>query len=247
MTSRWLICFRIAIALSSCAWLNVGAPLLRGVSVTGKVELAGSRDPSVAKHANYSGVVVWLEPLNAAAPLQPKRAEMIQKQKMFLPHVLAIPVGSTVNFPNYDPIFHNAFSNYSGQLFDVGLYPPKTNRAVQFRREGIVRVFCNIHPSMSAVIVVLTTPYFAVSSRDGSFTIPNVPPGNYQLHVFHERATQETLDALSRKVTVDVNGTRLGPLVISEAGYLLTPHKNKFDRDYPPVIDDFSTYPGAKK
>ena len=117
-----------------------------------------------------------------------------------------ITAGTSVDFPNDDPIFHNAFSSYSGQIFDIGLYPPGSTRSVRFTREGIVRVFCNIHASMSAVIAVLATPYFATTQRDGSFSIPNVPPGEYELSVFHERATEATLHALDRRITVPQSG-----------------------------------------
>jgi len=218
-------------------------------TVHGSVELVGSRDPLVRKHKDYSGVVVWLEPLGRsvalAAPHKP--AVMLQKNKTFTPHVLAIPVGSSVAFPNLDPIFHNAFSNYNGQLFDVGLYKPGSSRTVAFQREGIVRVFCNIHPHMSAVIAVLPTPYFAVSDKAGAFEIPNLPPGDYQLHVFHERASPETLDRLIRKITVETARLELPPLTISESGYLPTPHRNKYGKEYPAVIEDQPAYPGANK
>jgi plastocyanin len=216
-------------------------------SVSGTVELTGSQLPAVTKHKDYSGVVIWLQPTSGAVAVTQKRAEMVQKDKSFRPHVLAIPVGSTVDFPNFDPIFHNAFSNYSGQLFDVGLYPPGTSRRVLFKREGLVRVFCNIHPTMSAVIVVLRSPYFTVTRADGTWTIPDLPPGTYALRVFHERATDRTLDALARKVTIngdDVTGIRIS---ISESGYVQTPHKNKFGKDYSQAPDDVSAYPGAKK
>jgi plastocyanin len=214
--------------------------------VRGRVELTDSRDAGVRKRLNYSGVVVWLEAANLkAAPL--KRAEMVQKGKTFQPHVLAIPVGTSVDFPNIDPIFHNAFSNFSGQPFDIGLYAPGTSRSVRFRRQGIVRVFCNIHPSMSAVIAVLDTPYFAVTGRGGEFRIVNVDPGDYRLRFFHERAAGETLDALQRPVKVGSDGLALPSVRISESGYIAAPHKNKFGKDYPAVIEDSIGYPGAKK
>ena len=113
----------------------------RAATVSGRVELVLSHDPNVRKHPDYSGVVVWLEPLSGAPVLSvtAPHAEMIQKNKTFTPHVLAITVGTTVDFPNYDPIFHNAFSNYNGQIFDIGLYPPGTTRSIAFRREGVVR------------------------------------------------------------------------------------------------------------
>src|SRR5215469_14355246 len=89
-------------------------------NLSGRVELAFSKDPNVRKHLDYSGVVVWLEPASGAmtVPVRAKHAEMIQKNKTFSPHVLAITVGTTVDFPNLDPFFHNAFSNYNGQIFD---------------------------------------------------------------------------------------------------------------------------------
>lgn len=211
----------------------------QAATVTGRVELSSSRLASVRKHLDYSGVVVWLEP--ASSPmLQPtgqSRALMIQKQKTFSPHVLAIRRGTTVDFPNYDPIFHNAFSNYNGQIFDIGLYAPGTSRSIAFRREGIVRVFCNIHPTMSAVIVVLNSPYFSVSTKAGAYQIADVPPGSYRLHVFHERATEQILAALTR--TVEINGpeVELPLLQVSESGYLQLPHTNKYGKDYPPDTD----------
>jgi len=109
-----------------------------------------------------------------------------------------------------------------------------------------VRVFCNIHPTMSAVIAVVSTPYFATSRKDGRFQIANVPPGEYTLHVMHERATPATLDALTRRVTVHEAAVTIPTLSISESGYLPLPHKNKYGKDYPPVTED-SFYPGARK
>ena len=217
-------------------------------TVRGSIDLMASRDPMVRKHKDFSGVVVWLEPLNGAvAPVEIRPAQMIQKNKMFTPHVLAIPVGASVSFPNFDPIFHNAFSNFNGQIFDVGLYKPGSSRTVAFKREGVVRVFCNIHPQMSAVIVVLKTPYFAVSDKNGAFEISGVPSGEYHLRVFHERAARETLDALARNITVDSEPIDLRALAISESGYLQVPHTNKYGKDYPPVIEDHPAYPGAGK
>jgi plastocyanin len=219
------------------------------ITVRGSVELVASRDPMVRKHKDYSGVVVWLQPLSGPLPpaVPSRPAVMIQKNKTFTPHVLAIPVGGSVSFPNLDPIFHNAFSNFNGQIFDVGLYKPGSSRTVPFMREGIVRVFCDIHPQMSAVIAVLATPYFAVSDKSGSFEIMNVLPGDYRLHVFHERAAPETLDTLEHKITVETALLVLPPLTISESGYLPAPHKNKYGKDYPPVIEVQPAYPGASK
>jgi plastocyanin len=227
---------RLAAILLTAACLSAG-------TVHGRFEIVSSQDPDVRKHSDYSGIVVWLEPLTPQQPAPHKKVEMAQKGKHFLPHILPIEVGTTVDFPNYDPIFHNAFSNYDGQIFDVGLYPPGTSRSVTFRREGTVRIFCNIHPAMSAVIVVVKSPYFTVSRKTGDFTISNVPSGAYRLHVFHERATQQTLDALIRSVEI-ASDVDTGRIAVSESGYLLLPHKNKYGKDYPPP--DAGTYSGVK-
>lgn len=162
----WLICFSLLKAGESAA-----------ATVTGQVTLADSREPSVRERKDYSGVVVWLEAVGSAGRLPaPGTFVMEQKGKRFLPHVLVVPIGATVDFPNFDPIFHNAFSNFSGQPFDTGLYAPGTSQSVHFRRPGIVRVFCNIHSTMSAVIVVLPTHLYAVTSSDGTFGWPMCLP-----------------------------------------------------------------------
>jgi plastocyanin len=234
----------------SLAALAVAPSLLaQGRLVSGKVELRDSKDAAVRKKMDFSGVVVWLEPATGKAPLPtPAHARMVQKDKTFTPHILAIPMGTTVDFPNFDPIFHNAFSNYDGKIFDVGLYPPGTSRSVAFPRAGIVRVFCNIHETMSAVIAVLDTPYFDTTKKDGTFQIAGVPSGEYRLHVFHERATAATLEAAERRITVtDTENLTAAPIAISESGYLTVPHLNKFGHNYPPAADEQGVYPAVRK
>jgi len=248
MTSRWPICFRWGRA-TPCRWLSASVVLafpLLASTITGRVELRDSREASVRQRLDYSGVVISLAP---AIPthLADAHATMRQNNKTFTPHILAIAAGTYVDFPNDDPIFHNAFSSYNGQLFDLALYAPGTTKSVRFSRAGIVRVFCNIHSAMSAVIVVLPTPYFATTARDGSFQIPNVPPGDYELTIFHERATEAVLNALSRHITVDQSPLAFPRFVISEAGFLQMPHNNKYGRVYPAETNDNSIYPAAKK
>jgi len=235
MTWLWRIYFSAAFA-----------GLVSGAAVSGRVVLRDSRNPNVAKRQDYSGIVVWLQPVSNVVPvrLPAHHARMVQKNKTFTPHVLAIPVGTVVDFPNFDPIFHNAFSNYNGQIFDIGLYPPGTSRSVRFARPGIVRVFCNIHADMSAVIAVLNTPWFAVTGSDGNFVLPDVPAGDYSLHLFHERATAATLDSLTERIAVAGSPVALEPITISESGYLAIPHKNKYGHDYPPSPD--SSYPAVR-
>jgi plastocyanin len=218
---------------------------LAAANVTGRVELKDSRDPSVRSKANYSGIVVSLMPPDKPA-LPPAHATIRQKGKMFLPHILAVTTGTVVDFPNDDPIFHNAFSNYNGQIFDLSLYPPGSTRSVRFTRPGVVRIFCNIHAAMSAVIVVLQTPWFAVSNRNGTFRISDVPPGEYDLHVFHERATDASLRALDRHITVEHSDLELPVIAISETGYLPAPHTNKYGQPYPHSSDENQVYPGVR-
>ena len=235
MIWRWLICSSVVLGVAL------------GAQVTGEVELTNSRDLAVRRHKDYAGVVIWLEPVDRPVPpLPPRRVEMLQKDKLFQPHVVAVSLGSTVDLPNLDLIFHNAFSNFSGQPFDVGLYPPRTSKSVTFRHAGIVRVFCNIHATMSAIIAVLNTPWFAVTQAGGKYAIPAVPPGEYQLHVFHERALPENLAFLERRITVPESGLALPLISITETGFIPAPHLNKYGKDYPPLAND-GTYPGAPR
>ncbi len=236
MTWLWHICFSTLLTAQ-----------LNAATVSGSVNLRDSRDPAVRKKLDYAGVVVWLEPVSGSYRRLPSHhARMVQKDKTFTPHVIAIPVGGSVDFPNFDPIFHNAFSNYNGQLFDVGLYPPGSSRSVRFTRPGIVRVFCNIHANMSAIVAVLDTPWFTVTGKNGAFTIPDVPPGEYTVNYFHERALRATLNALTRRVTVGSDPVTIGPASISESGYLSIPHKNKYGRDYTAPPDAGGVYPAVR-
>lgn len=237
MIWRWAICF------------SIGLCLLPAATVVGKVSIQETSAKG-AKSPALSDVVIWLDDTapegGAFVRAHAIKTRMLQKNKTFIPHVLTIPVGSTVEFPNFDPIFHNAFSNYNGQIFDVGLYPPGTTRSVKFKNPGVVRVFCNIHASMSAVIVVLTSPWFGTSDAAGTFEIENVPEGSYRLGIYYERATEQTLSALQRKITVSSTVEDIGTIRLSESGYLEIPHLNKYGKEYPSAGSDPGAYPGAR-
>ena len=114
---------------------------------------------------------------------------MAQKDKMFVPSVLAVGVGYTVEFPNLDPFFHNVFSYSKTKQFDLGRYPKGESERVTFDKPGIVKVFCEIHYSMRAYVHVLETPYFAASDEKGNFAIKNVQPGDYTLNIWQENLT----------------------------------------------------------
>jgi plastocyanin len=132
--------------------------------------------------------VVYLKsaPLQAFEELRPKRAKMDQKGQQFIPRVLAITVGTTVDFPNSDTTFHNAFSLSPIGMFDLGRYRPGRTRSFRFDRPGIVPVSCDIHSHMSAYILVFNHPFFAVTDDDGRYTISGVPGGTYTLTVWSE-------------------------------------------------------------
>jgi plastocyanin len=213
------------------------------VSVRGQVQLI-SHGKGHNKRDN-SNVVLWLIPessqvsrtsllrdFRAAHPLR-----LVQKDKAFHPHLLVIPAGAIVEFPNRDPFFHNVFSLFEGKRFDLGLYEAGTTRRVHFDRPGISYIFCNIHAQMSAVVLALNTPYYAISQRSGAFTIADVPPGTYDLQVWYEGSTPDVLKALARKVTIPERGLSLAAIPVLE-NTSLVPHKNKYGQDYDPTTYD---------
>jgi plastocyanin len=131
-----------------------------------------------------AGAVVWLEA--PGAPRAPERRPVVldQRNLAFSPHVLVIRVGTTVDFPNNDRVFHNVFSFRDGKVFDLGMYPVGTLKHVTFDRPGLSRIFCNIHPGMSAYVMAVDSPFFAVTDQSGSFTIASVPTGTYRYHAW---------------------------------------------------------------
>jgi plastocyanin len=202
------------------------------VTVSGRVDVVkqGKKTPR-----DNSNVVVWLTPVSRSAMSKPKPSQhvrLIQKNKSFEPHVLVVPVGSIVEFPNEDPFFHNVFSLFEGKRFDLGLYESGGTRLVRFDRAGICYIFCNIHPEMSAVVLVLDTPYYAMSDRAGQVTIPEVPPGRYILHSWHEGSNDEELKSLAHEITVSAIGHSFGVLHVPESNVVRLAHKNKYGRDY---------------
>jgi plastocyanin len=192
-----------------------------------------------------SQAVVWLNPVAGATLETPRQdaskiPQLVQKNKSFQPSLLVIPVGGKVEFPNHDPFFHNVFSLFEGKRFDLGLYESGTSRFVQFDKPGISYIFCNIHAEMSAVIIALNTPYYAISNARGEISIPNVPPGRYELQVFHTSVPPENLRTITREITVAPGDTSLGTLTLTESN--LEAHKNKYDRDYDTPNPDNPAY-----
>ncbi len=161
-----------------------------GADLTGTVQVAG-------RPAQYA--VVWLAA--TGAPASPTRNVVLDQRNLaFAPHVLAVRVGTTVEFPNNDKVFHNVFSFRDGKKFDLGMYPKGTSRPIKFDTPGLARLFCNIHPNMAAYVLAVDTPYFAVSNEDGTFTIAGVPAGTYTYHAWRPGAQM-----LTGSIAVDGN------------------------------------------
>jgi plastocyanin len=216
-----------------CVFVVFLPAVVKGSSAAGKV--SGSVALVKTKTKDFSNVAIWLEPISTKQGPAQARSQMLtikQKGKQLIPHVLIAPVGQQVDFPNEDPFPHNIFSSSEVRRFDLGIYQQGESRTVLLSRPGIVTVHCNIHPQMEAFIVVVGTPYYSTSNKKGEFQIEDVPPGNYRLKVWHERALAEKLNALNRQVSVTASGANLGTIQIDESGYSETPHKNKEGKDY---------------
>jgi plastocyanin len=152
-------------------------------------------------------VVVYLNNPGFRGALRTTKSELTQENETFVPHVLAITRGSTVEFPNGDPFFHNVFSLSSTASFNLGRYPRGQTRAQTFTKPGLVKVFCDIHSHMSASILVLDHPYFTIPAVDGTYELTNVPAGQYTLIGWHERVGERSVTVrveAGRTATVDL-------------------------------------------
>jgi plastocyanin len=154
----------------------VAVALVAPVSLTGKVTLSNGKPAR--------GAVIWLSGKEKGKPL--KKAVIDQRDRKFVPHVLAVTVGTRVDFPNNDVVFHNVFSEYQSQKFDFGMYARGKSKSQAFEREGLAVLLCSIHPEMSAYVMVVDTPYFAVTDGSGTYKIDNIPPDSYRVQVWHE-------------------------------------------------------------
>ncbi len=197
--------------LMFCAWL--ACPSASAGTITGKVRAEGKegadKDAQCGKYDSrafkfvervkydeMNDFVVYIEgPVGTNPPIVPEKPlqvitakkEVSQKKAQFSPHVLPVVVGTTVEWPNKDDIYHNVFSYSEAKYFDLGLYKNGDTKSVTFDKAGRVDVFCSIHSSMSCIVLVLENPYFAATTDKGVFTIPDVPPGTYKLKAWHER------------------------------------------------------------
>jgi plastocyanin len=183
------------------------------------LEKGGKRAADVAE------AVVWVEGPRVKPP--PSTAVIAMKGKAFTPRVAVVPVGGAVEFPNQDAIFHNVFSVSGENRFDLDLYKKPKSGAWTFRTPGLVRVFCNIHPQMSAYVLVRDNPFWARVGADGRFAIDGVPAGTWTVKAWHERGGEG-----SGVVAVPAEGAIDVTLTLDASRFKRAPHKNKFGKDY---------------
>lgn len=183
---------------------RVPPPRVEG-SLTGMMEIDG-------RAASGAFGLITLEPVDGKwKPRTAKRLVIEQRGREFLPHLMAISVGSTVTFPNFDTLFHNVFSISPLGAFDLGLYKAGEAREFTFQKEGIVRIGCNLHANMSAYIAVVAAPAYVVTDEAGRFAFKHLAPGKYRLKAWSERSkapiTQDiTIKVGKNEVTVGVPG-----------------------------------------
>jgi plastocyanin len=209
-----------------------GAAGRADLSGTVRLALPGGRTSPAAD------AVVWVAgALRPSARSSAQPAAVASRGKRFDPHVLVVTRGSTVSFPNVDPIFHNAFSRTPGSEFDLGLYRRGAARAFTFRSPGLVHVYCNIHAEMAAYVLVLDPEdAFAVADPSGSFRLPDLPAGGQVVRFWSEKGGEKEL-------TVEITeGTPPLEVVLDASSYRPMAHKNKFGRDYPPATQGVDRY-----
>ena len=193
-----------------------------GGTVAGRVVLVRSG----AEAPDASNAVVWIEGARSGGGPAPSSGTMKSEQKKFTPRIVVIRRNSTVEFPNADSIYHNAFSVSGGNRFDLGLYRAGASREKKFEDPGLVRVYCNIHPQMVGFVMVVDSDFAAVTGPDGSFHFEGVPAGPHVVKVWHEEGGegQSPAAAGGPPVNIKLDVTNFKPL----------PHKNKYGKDYPP-------------
>jgi plastocyanin len=215
---------RLVCAAIACALL---APAVHAAPVTGRISFLTKRGQKPV----VTETLVWLEPTGRTARRTGAAFTMTTRSKTFLPHVLAVPAGSTISFPNEDPISHNLFSLTPGYTFDLGLYRRGPGKTQKFETPGIVNVYCNIHPNMSAVVHVMNTPWYGFADARGGFSF-DVPAGKYRLVAWNELGGSVTSD-LDVRADGRIEGETV--LTIDSRNFRFVQHMNKNGQAYRPT------------
>ncbi|MEX2182478.1 MAG: hypothetical protein WD771_10580 [Gemmatimonadaceae bacterium] len=201
------------------------APALAQGAVAGRVTL---QERPGEQTTDLGTTIIYLVRTDSASPrTRAGRAAIAMNGRAFVPRVIVVTPGSRVEFPNQDPFSHNIFSTTPGAVFDLGLYPSGRSEETLFRRGGAYPVYCNIHPRMTAYVVVAPTPWYTQAGNDGRWTIENVPAGTYALHVWHERASE-----VVQELVVATGGRSGADAQLDARGFRFAQHKNKFGREY---------------
>ena len=220
---------RVARAVALTATIVVSAALPARADAQGTVagRITLTERPGEPSSDIQNTVIYLVRMDSASARPRAVRAEIAMKGRTFEPRVRVVTTGSRVAFPNQDPFSHNIFSTTTGAVFDLGLYPSGKSKDAPFRRAGAYPVYCNIHPRMTAYIVVSPTPWYTQVGNDGRWTITGVPAGRYQAHIWHERAAEKVID-----IEVGPSGRAAVDVVLDARGFRFEQHKNKFGKEY---------------
>jgi plastocyanin len=207
--------------LVTLALLLMSLPAYADGVVRGVVEVTRSKDVPPGP------VLVYVVGFTEAPSTTPVVVKQVNKK--FLPDLIAMTAGGTVSFPNGDPFLHNVFSPTSERVFDVGSYPQNETRTRRFPKPGVIDIFCNIHPEMSATLVVLPNTKFAIADAAGAFEITGVPPGTWTVFAYSRRAERPT----STKVVISDGAATEIKLQLNEVPRDFK-HRNKYGEEYRP-------------
>ena len=209
----------VAVALITGTRVAAQGPVSGQVSI---IERPGEQTEDLGN------TVVYLElPAGQKAKLAPLNDQMALQARQFAPHIRIVPPGSKVEFVNQDPFSHNVFSKATQGPFDTDVFGRGKKKSTTVKEAGVYPLYCNVHPRMTGFLVAVNTPYYAQAGADGRFTIANVPPGIYKLHVWHERAAEQT-------ATLTVAASGMGGLTykLDARTYKFVQHKNKNGKEY---------------
>jgi plastocyanin len=203
----------------------VTSPLFAQGAVSGKIVIQERPGENTEDMTN---AVIYLEPIGGPKlRVSPTNTSIALQARQFAPRVRVVTEGSKIEFPNQDPFTHNVFSKAPQGAFDTESFGKGKTRDNTFKSAGIYPVYCNVHPRMTAFVIAVKTPFFTQASKDGQFTVDKVPAGKYTVHVWHDRAGEQTADLI-----VPATGLAGLKYELDARGWKYVQHKNKLGKDY---------------